>query len=99
MIQKYFKKLYQVKIEMSADINIICAHRLKEIWNQTELFYKNRSEKPDMCNYRDSVVILAAKLKNLIAADREDNWEGDLLVIPNLLPIFASLEAFRKGTS
>ena len=52
-----------------------------------------------MCNYRDSVVILAAKLKNLIAADREDNWEGGLLAIPDLLPIFASLEAFRKGTS
>ena len=74
MIKKNFKKLYQIKIEISADIDIICAHRLKEIPNQTELFCKNHSEKPDICKYRDSVVILAVKLKNLIAADREDNW-------------------------
>ena len=73
---------------MSADINIVCAYLLQEILNQTELFCKNRSEKSDMCKYSDIMVILAAKLQNLIAADKEDNRKGHLQSLQDLLSIF-----------
>lgn len=46
-----------------------------------------------MYTYWDSKFVLAAKPKNLIAVDREGNWEGHFQAFQNLLPIFVSLKA------
>ena len=48
-----------------------------------------------MCRYCDGVSILTSKLKNLIAADREGNWEAHLQAIQDLLPIFCKSGTFN----
>ena len=44
--------------------------------------------KHNMCQYFDNVVVLARKLKELIAADRDGDWEDHLQAVQELLPSF-----------
>ena len=41
-----------------------------------------------MCTYWEELLKIIGFHKNLVAADREGDWEGHLLAVQNLLPVF-----------
>ena len=49
-------------------------------------------EKSQMSNYFENFLNMAELLKDLVAADREVDWEVHLLAANNILPIFRELD-------
>ena len=43
-----------------------------------EAFSELCKKRPELCQYWDEIVRLSNLLKNLVAADREGDWEGHL---------------------
>ena len=54
---------------------------------ELETFSKTCSEELEICRHYDGILTLAGLWKDLVAADREENWEGHLQVIQRLLSI------------
>ena len=90
-IKKLQEVLSKKDRNFSQELYCICADSSKELKLQFETFNKTCSDKSEMCRYWDGVIILTSKLKTLIAADREGNWEAHLQPIQES---FANLEAF-----
>ena len=62
---------------------------------------KNRKAIPQLCAYFEQILDIAKKIKNLIAADRNGDWEAHLQAVQELIPIFAecdSIHYFRYGS-
>ena len=51
-------------------------------------FSKQSSESSDICRYWEGLLQNVNHLEALIAADRGGDWEGQLLAVQNLLPIY-----------
>ena len=64
-------------------------------------FVKNRKAISQLCAYFEQILDIAKKIKNLIAADRNGDWEAHLQAVQELIPIFAeydSIHYFRYGS-
>ena len=48
-----------------------------------------------MCRYWDGIVMLSKLLKNLIASDRDGEWEGHLQAVQDILPIFRECDSIN----
>ena len=66
----------------------VCLNQCQVIKQEFETFSKTRSERSEVCRYWDGILTLIGLLKDLVSADREENWEGHLQVIEKLLPVF-----------
>ena len=58
------------------------------IKQELETFSKTCSERPEIYRHWDGILILIGLLKDLVAADREGNWDSHPQVIEKLLPVF-----------
>ena len=58
------------------------------IKEEFETFSKTCSERSEICRHWDGILTLIGLLKDLVAADREGNWEGHLQEIQKLLSVF-----------
>ena len=80
----------------------VCLNQCQVIKQEFEIFSKTRSEKSEICRHWDGIFTLIGLLKDLVAADREGNWEGHLQVIQELLSDFlmsGSINYLRHGSS
>ena len=57
------------------------------IKQESETFYKTCSGELEIFRHYDGILTLTDLLEDLVAADREGNWEGHLQVIRTLLSI------------
>ena len=53
-----------------------------------DMFVKNRASLSELCKYWDLILKFIYLLKQLIAADREENWNTHLCTVQGLLPLF-----------
>ena len=58
--------------------------------------------KSPVCEFWEVLFDMINKLKMLIASDRDGDWEGDLQVVQDMMPIFVTyfgyMEKMRKRT-
>ena len=76
------------KPEESTSSYHVCLNQCQVIKQEFETFSKAYSERSEMCRHWDGILTLIGLLKDLVAADREGNWEGHLQVIQKLLSVF-----------
>ena len=62
--------------------------KTKFLEQQFNAFSKSCQQKSEVCKYWDGFLDLSSMLQNLIAADREGDWEGHLQAFQDLLPVF-----------
>ena len=67
----------------------------KQLMADFKEFSKQACENSDMCLYLEGLIENITHLKALIAADREGDWEGHLLAVQNLLPIFRECDSIN----
>ena len=58
------------------------------IKQEFEIFSKTFSESSEICRHLGGILTLIGLLKDLVATEREGNWEGHLYVIQRLLLVF-----------
>ena len=58
-------------------------------------FSKQSSESSDMCRYWEGLLRNVNHLMALIAADRDGDWEGHLMAVQNLLPIYRECDSIN----
>ena len=58
-------------------------------------FTNHFAEKSQMCNYFEIFLNMVELLKDLVAADREGDWEAHLLAVQNTLPIFRKFDSIN----
>ena len=57
------------------------------------LYFTNHYvEKSQMCNYFETFLDMVELLKDLVAADREGDWDAHLLAVQNILLIFREFD-------
>ena len=66
----------------------VCLNQCQVIKEEFETFSKTCFARSEICRHWDGILTLIGLLKDLVAADREGNWEGHLQVIEKLLPVF-----------
>ena len=94
-IEDFQKALSKKDCNYRQNLYKICSQASGELKLEFEAFCKQRAELSGMCKYWDGLIKLASMLKNLIAADREGDWEGHLQAIQDLLPIFCESGSFN----
>ena len=67
----------------------------QQLMDDFKEFSKQACESSDMCRYWEGLIENVAHLKVLIAADRDGDWEGHLLAVQNLLPIFRESDSIN----
>ena len=69
--------------------------KTKPLTYQFNSFSKACTERSEVCKYCDVVIDLTLMLHNLIAADREGDWEGHLQAVQDLLPVFCEADCIN----
>ena len=67
----------------------------KELQNEFRKFSTHCSEKSELCRFLEILLDLTVRLKHLIVADREGDWEAHLTAVKNLLPVFRSADSIH----
>ena len=80
-LQETLSKMYQ---NLCQDLYWVCADSSDELKLDFKIFNKTCSDKSEMCRYWNGVAILTSRLKTLIAADLEGNWEAHIQAIWDL---------------
>ena len=68
---------------------------LTKLREQFSEFSSKCSEVSEVCRYWDGIVKISHLLRNLIACDRDGDWEGHLQVVQDLLPIFRECDSIN----
>ena len=58
-------------------------------------YVKNRKAISQLCAYFEQILDIAKKIKNLIAADRNGDWEAHLQAVQELIPMFAECDSIH----
>ena len=66
----------------------LCFNQCQVLKQEFETFSKTCSKRSEICRHWDVILTLICLLKDLVATDREGNWERHVWVIQKLLPIF-----------
>ena len=69
--------------------------KTKPLPYQFNSFSKACTERSEVCKYWDGVIDLTSMLHNLIAPDREGDWEGHLQAVQDLLPVFCEADCIN----
>ena len=78
-----------------------CVNKISDLMKTFNEFAKIRKAISQICAYFEEILDIAKKIKNLIAADRNGDWEAHLQAVQELIPIFAecdSIHYFRYGS-
>ena len=81
--------------KISKEKYLHCAGGITELFYSFNDFIENCNKTSDMCRYWDGIVKLTKILKNLIASDRDGDWEGHLQAVQDLLPIFRECDSIN----
>ena len=57
--------------------------------------FSKQSSESSMCRYWEGLLQNVNHLKALIAADRDGDWEGHLMAVQNLLPIYRECDSIN----
>ena len=66
-----------------------CIPAVQMLKHEFHLFIEQCTGSSEMCRYWKVLQVGINYLQDLIAPDREGDWEGHLLAVQNLLPIFS----------
>ena len=76
-------------------------NKVSELMKNFNEFVKNRKAISQLCAYLEQILDIAKKIKNLIAAGRNGDWETHLQAVQELISVFAecdSIHYFRYGS-
>ena len=72
-----------------------CESKSVELRNEFEKFSKTCHENSEMSQYWDTIVRMMKKLKMLISADRDGDWNLHMQPVQDLLPIFVACDSIN----
>ena len=78
-----------------------CVNKISDLMKTFNEFEKIRKAISQICAYFEEILDIAKKIKSLIAADRNGNWEAYLQAVQELIPISAechNIHYFRYGS-
>ena len=75
-----------------------CFYLVASLRQGFDEFVMHCSNNSEMCRYWEILQQSINYLQNLIAADGEGDWEGHLLAVQNLLPIFRECDSIKLFT-
>ena len=92
------QQLYQSFINKDIDVANLFNEAFLNIVTLKEEFDKfleNVNKNFELCRYLNGINKIVSIIKNLVVSDRDGNWHGHLLAVPDLLPIFREADCIN----
>ena len=86
-VSEFAKSLEKQDREECSRLYAEFEEKVKPLLIQFRSFSEKCSPNSEICRYWDGVIEITSKLHNLIAADREGDWEGHLQAVQDLFPV------------
>ena len=94
----YLQQLYQSFINKDIDVANLFNEAFLDIATLKEefdKFFQNVNKNSELCRCLNGINKIVSIIKNLVASDREGNWNGHLQPVQDLLPIFREADCIN----